>query len=77
MHRPATDRRIEAGSHKYPGVNRKLPFVLIGHSKQFNRNNERSLKPFLEYVGKNPNLFQFNTFQDAETKSGAGMMMKS
>jgi len=67
---------LKRASQKYTGVKRELPFVLIGHSKQFNRNNERSLKPFLEYVEKNPNLFRFNTFQDARTKSGTGMIVK-
>jgi len=75
-----TGRQLIAASkraaRKHMSANGKLPFVLIGHSKQFNRNNERSLKPFLEYVEKNPNLFRFNTFQDAVTKSGAGLTIK-
>jgi hypothetical protein len=75
-----TGRQLIAASNraarKHMSTNGKLPFVLIGHSKQFNRANERSLTPFLEYVEKNPNLFRFNTFQDAVAKSGAGMIIK-
>lgn len=41
-----------------------LPFVLIGHSKTFTRHNERSLRPFLELVEKNPDRFSFGTFRD-------------
>ena len=40
------------------------PFVLIGHSKLFDRNNERSLQPFLRFVASNPSRFKFGTFRD-------------
>jgi hypothetical protein len=36
-----------------------LPFVLIGHSKIFNRYNERTLSPFLAMVRANPDRFGF------------------
>jgi hypothetical protein len=39
-----------------------LPFVLIGHSKLFNRTNENSLRPFLEYVAGQNRNFKFATF---------------
>lgn len=41
-----------------------LPFVLIGHSKTFTRYNERSLRPFLEFVAGHPDRFSFGTFAD-------------
>ena len=41
---------LTRASLKYSGVAGELPFVLIGHSKQFTRANERSLRLFLEYV---------------------------
>jgi hypothetical protein len=41
-----------------------LPFVLIGHSKTFTRHNERSLRPFLEFVQSNPDRFSWGTFRD-------------
>lgn len=43
-----------------------LPFVLIGHSKTFTRHNERSLRPFLEFVKAHPDRFEFGTFSDFE-----------
>jgi hypothetical protein len=41
-----------------------LPFVLIGHSKTFTGHNERSLRPFLEFVAAHPDRFSFGTFAD-------------
>ena len=41
-----------------------LPFVLIGHSKTFTRHNERSLRPFLEFVQQYPERFGWGTFRD-------------
>ena len=52
---------------KYGGLNSHLPFVLIGHSKQFNRANERSLVPFLEYADSDPKRIRFGIFQDVIT----------
>ena len=40
------------------------PFVLIGHSKLFTEANERSLRPFLEFVGGNGSQFGFATFNE-------------
>jgi hypothetical protein len=45
-----------------------LPFVLIGHSKTFTRHNERSLRPFLEFVRSHPERFSFGTFVDFEAE---------
>ena len=45
-----------------------LPFVLIGHSKTFTAHNERSLRPFLEFVAERPDRFSFGTFADFEAE---------
>jgi len=39
-----------------------IPFVLIGHSKLFTRWNERSLRPFLNFVAQNRSRFGYATF---------------
>lgn len=44
-----------------PKGNAQLPFVLIGHSKQFDQANEQSLRSLLDYVVQNLSLFQFGT----------------
>ena len=54
-------KRVEA---RYGHPDAPLPFVLIGHSKTFTRHNERSLRPFLEFVASNPDRFSFGTFGD-------------
>lgn len=53
--------RVEA---RYGHRDVPLPFVLIGHSKTFTRHNERSLRPFLEYVAARPDRFSWGTFAD-------------
>jgi hypothetical protein len=56
-------RALKRAELKVPAnVSRALPFVLIGHSKQFSTSNERSLKPFLKFVAANPDRFCFATF---------------
>ncbi len=52
-------RRAEG---KASGISGDVPFVLIGHSKIFNTVNERSLRPFLEFVAQNKDRFGFETF---------------
>ncbi len=54
-------KRAEA---RYTHLNIDLPFVLIGHSKLFTKRNEKTLKPFLKFVSKNPDHFIFGTFKD-------------
>lgn len=56
-------RRVEA---RYGHPDAPLPFVLIGHSKTFTSHNERSLRPFLEFVAAHPDRFSFGTFADFE-----------
>ena len=57
--------RVES-RYGHPAV--PLPFVLIGHSKTFTRHNERSLRPFLEFVAAHPDRFSFGTFADFEAE---------
>jgi hypothetical protein len=52
------------------GESQVLPFVLIGHSKLFTRSNERSLKPFLKHVIRNPGRFQFGLFDCSNQVAG-------
>jgi len=41
---------LKRAARRYADVKGELPFVLIGHSKQFTQANARSLRPFLEFV---------------------------
>jgi hypothetical protein len=50
-----------AASHPHDG--RSFPFVLIGHSKLFTRQNERSLRTFLQFVRSKPEAFRFSTYE--------------
>jgi glycosyltransferase involved in cell wall biosynthesis len=45
-----------------------VPFIAIGHSKLFNSLNERSLRPFLEFVAQNKDRFGFETFDFFQRK---------
>jgi hypothetical protein len=58
-------RRVE---ERYGHPDAPLPFVLIGHSKTFTRHNERSLRPFLEFVAEHPDRFSFGTFADFDAE---------
>lgn len=48
---------------KYDNEKIDLPFILIGHSKLFNRINEKSLRPFLKYITQNKEKYTFSTFE--------------
>jgi hypothetical protein len=50
----------------YRSTSKPLPFVLIGHSKLFTRQNERSLTPFLRYVASRSDRYRFARFRDCE-----------
>jgi hypothetical protein len=54
-------KRIER-NYLYPELD--LPIVLIGHSKLFNKSNQKSLKYFLKFVTANKNCFRFGKFSD-------------
>lgn len=56
-------KRVE---QRYGHPELPLPFVIIGHSKTFTGLNERSLRPFLEFVAEHPDRFSFGTFADFE-----------
>lgn len=53
---------LSRAEQRYANDSDQLPFVLIGHSKLFNRVNEKSLRPFLEYVASHDRRFKFGTF---------------
>jgi hypothetical protein len=53
-------KRAEA---RHAWVASDLPFVLIAHSKLFTKANERSLRPFLEFVAVEKSRFGFATFR--------------
>ncbi|MFL6513843.1 MAG: hypothetical protein ACJ8M1_02340 [Chthoniobacterales bacterium] len=51
--------RRAASKHDRDGAD--IPFVLIGHSKLFTRQNQRSLGSFLRFVTGAPDRFRFGT----------------
>jgi len=53
---------LRRAERRYSNRSDNLPFVLIGHSKLFNRLNESSLRPFLEYVASHDRQVKFGTF---------------
>jgi hypothetical protein len=53
---------LKRGAARHCDHGQTLPFVLIGHSKLFTRRQERSLRPFLEYVAGNGSAYGFGTF---------------
>lgn len=56
-------KSIEKINKKYRNSEYNIPLVLIGHSKLFNAINERSLKPFLEFIAENNSDYSFGTFK--------------
>lgn len=57
---------LRRAEQRYADSSRNLPFVLIGHSKLFNNVNQKSLRPFLEYIASQDGRFQFGTFADCQ-----------
>jgi hypothetical protein len=57
-------RALQRAEARYAWMASDLPFVLIGHSKLFTPANERSLRPFLEFVVRENTRFGFATFND-------------
>ena len=53
---------LRRAEEKFTAQRGDLPFVLIGHSKLFNRINESSLRPLLAYVARNAPKYAFSTF---------------
>lgn len=60
---------LERAEARYGHGDVPLPFVLIGHSKTFTAHNERSLRPFLEFVAAHPDRFSFGTFADFDPEA--------
>lgn len=58
----ALERARRQADRERPGQH--VPFVLIGHSKLFTRENERNLEPFLGHVAARPQQFRFSRFAD-------------
>ncbi len=56
---------LERAERKYAGLGGELPFVLIGHSKQFTPANERSIEPFLKFIQTASNRFRFANLNEA------------
>jgi hypothetical protein len=61
---------LKRAAVKYADQTSELPFILIGHSKQFTRTNEQSLSPFLEFVRADGAHFRFAKL--SETTVGRG-----
>jgi hypothetical protein len=59
---------LNRAERKTAGVTGDVPFVLIGHSKIFSSFNERTLRPFLEFIEQNKDRFGFGTFGVFEEK---------
>ena len=53
---------LNRAERKMANVTGDIPFVLIGHSKIFSSLNERNLRPFLEFVQRNNDRFEFESF---------------
>jgi hypothetical protein len=53
----------------------ELPFVLIGHSKLFTYQNERSLKPFLQFIAARPETLRFATFREWSMRNSEKRMV--
>ena len=62
-------KELKEAYAKYSHIKYDIPFVIIGHSKTFTKYNERSLRPFLEFVQKKPDNYQFTIFPDLNTNS--------
>jgi hypothetical protein len=60
-------RALKRAESRHAQKNTVLPFVLIGHSKIFTKLNERSLRPFLEFVQNNSERFGFANLSEAES----------
>jgi hypothetical protein len=61
---------LKRAAVKYGDKSHKLPFTLIGHSKQFTRTNERSVKPFLEFISADVSGFRFAKLSEATAYCG-------
>jgi hypothetical protein len=55
-------RALERADANHNLNGESLPFVMIGHSKLFTKQNERDLETFLSRVGRDPSRFGFGTY---------------
>lgn len=59
-------RALERATKTYKHIERELPFILIGHSKLFTRQNERSLEPFLSFAARQSGGLSFGKFDSVD-----------
>ncbi len=52
----------------YSDLDVEIPVVLIGHSKLYTHENSKSLRPFLEFVSKEPEI-RFAAFRDVDVEA--------
>jgi len=65
-------RALDRAAAVHDRVGASLPFVLIGHSKLFTRQQAASLRPFLAHVVHCPEQFGFARFCDFDLKALRG-----
>jgi len=65
---------IEKINKKYRNSGNYIPLVMIGHSKLFNKINEKALEPFLEFVAENNSDYSFGTFKSIDMEYYKGKM---
>ncbi len=62
-------RGLKRIDRQYGHLEKKLPVVLIGHSKIFTKINEKSLASFLDFIASNPDKYCFAKFGDFDLES--------
>lgn len=71
-----TSNQLIAGLKNAEEISRRedleIPFILIGHSKSFNKRNERDLKKFLEYIKNNNSKYKFSLFNELQLERYRG-----
>lgn len=65
-------RALDRAATVHDRVGVSLPFVLIGHSKLFTRQQAASLRPFLAHVAHRPEQFGFARFCDLDLQGFRG-----
>jgi hypothetical protein len=65
---PQLVRALQRAEADYSGSGVEVPFVLIGHSKLYNRLNEWSLRPFLSFVARHSRRFGFAKFGEFDLR---------
>lgn len=75
-----TSNQLIAGLKKAEQISLKenldIPFILIGHSKSFNKRNEREIIKFLEFVKGNNSKYKFSLFNELQLEIYRGYWEK-